>query len=73
MGTLGAPTCTVTGTIFKENSESYSDGVICFILAEGNTVNQVGYINVTIPTQNYEDISVKLSVESDCTKEGRAA
>ena len=62
MGTLGTPTCTVTGTIFKENSESYSDGVIRFILAEGNTVNQVGYINVTIPTQNYEDISVKLSV-----------
>lgn len=25
-------------------------------------MNQVGYINVTIPTQNYEDISVKLSV-----------
>lgn len=63
MGTLGTPTCTVTGeTIFKENSESYSDGVIRFILAEGNTVKQVGYINVTIPTQNYEDIFVKLSV-----------
>lgn len=62
MGNIGTPTYTVTGSIFKENSVSYSDGDIYFTLAPGNEVNQVGYITVTIPTQNYEDISVKLCV-----------
>lgn len=67
MGAVGEVSLTFTGDeagkdIIVENSLRYSDGRVYFTLAEGNMMNWYGYINVTVPSQNYEDISFRICV-----------
>lgn len=67
MGTIGEASLMLTGDnvgndIIVENSLRYDDGRVYFTLIEDKTMNRFGYINVTVPSQNYEDISFRICI-----------
>ncbi len=67
MGAVGEVSLTFTGDdigkdVIVADSMRYSDGRVYFTLAEGNTMNRYGYINMTVPSQNYEDISFRICI-----------
>ena len=77
MGAVGEASLTFTGDnisndIIVANSLRYFDGRVYFTLSEGNTMSRYGYINVTVPSQNYEDISFRICIVIS-SKEDREA
>lgn len=67
MGAVGEVSLTFTGDdigndIIVADSLRYADGRVYFTLAEDKTMNRYGYIDVTVPSQNYEDISFRICI-----------
>ena len=67
MGAVGEISLTFTGDdigkdVIVADSMRYSDGRVYFTLAEDKAMNRYGYIDVTVPSQNYEDISFRICV-----------
>ncbi|MGN0596179.1 MAG: hypothetical protein ACI4J1_02470, partial [Ruminiclostridium sp.] len=67
MGALGKPVISITGDsgVLAADSARYADGTVYFTLAENSAanINETATIEVTLKTQNYNDIIFNVTVK----------